>query len=572
MNRKRLTIALVVCMLLSSILLAACAKEEPSGSQETKQAAEPNESASNGGDFEASKGEAPEAKDPLGKYEEPITVTQVLGFAPPQDANTPKSTTPETNGYVTKLKEMLNIDLKYLWTVPTDQFAQKFSLSVASGELPDVMAVSQSEFEKFREDGLLADLTDAYRQYASPALKAYVEKDGGTALKMFTDADGKILGLPNYLDPYSSLQLLWIRTDWLEALNLEVPQTIEELEKVAEAFVNDDPDRNGKKDTYGITMNKALITWGFDARGPFYSMGAYPKAWVKGSDGTLVPGETQPETRKALEKLQTWYKKGILDKEFAFKDIDKVVEDVVAGKVGISFGEWWYPEWPLNLNKDGDPKAEWQAYPLPSFEGKQGIPLIPKMNVTKILVANKDIKNPEALVKMANFYEEISSPKYADENKPENGYVYNWFEPRFYNPTAIADTYKRVNEALKSKDESGLDPGDKPIYDGAVQYLAGDASKWGHYMSRVAESGGWGLTERMKAQPVVYNEFAGVPTPTQVEKGASLEKLTDETFLKIIVGSAPIAEFDKYVESWGKLGGNDIRNEVNDWYAEQSKK
>lgn len=147
MRRKWLTVALAVCILLSTILLAACAKEEPSSSQETKQTGEPNESASNGGDSEASKGEAPEAKDPLGKYEEPITVTQVLGFAPPQDANTPKSTTPETNGYVTKLKEMLNIDLKYLWTVPTDQFAQKFSLSVASGELPDVMAVNQSEFE-----------------------------------------------------------------------------------------------------------------------------------------------------------------------------------------------------------------------------------------------------------------------------------------------------------------------------------------------------------------------------------------------------------------------------------------
>jgi len=568
LKRKWLTIALASCLSLSSILMAACAKEEPNGGQETKQAAEP----SNGGDPEASKGEAAEAKDPLGKYEEPITVTQVLGFAPPQDAKTPKSTTPETNGYVTKLKETLNIDLKYLWTVPADQFVQKFALSVAAGELPDIMAVTQSEFEKFKEDGMLADLTDAYHQYASPALKDYVEKDGGTALKMFTDADGKILGLPNYLDPYSSYQLLWIRTDWLKALNLEAPQTIEELEKVAEAFVNGDPDGNGKNDTYGITMNKALISWGFDARGSFYSMGAYPKAWIKGADGKLVAGETQPETRKALEKLQSWYKKGILDKEFAFKDIDKVVEDVVAGKVGISFGEWWYPEWPLNLNKDSDPKAEWQAYPIPSFEGKPGVPLIPKMNVTKVLVANKDMKNPEALVKMANFYDEISSPKYADVNKPENGYVYNWFEPRFYNPMAIADTYKRINVALKSKDEGVLDPGDKTVYDGAIQYLAGDKSKWGTYLSRVAEDGGWGLTEKMKAQPVVYNEFAGVPTPTQVEKGASLEKLTDETFLKIIVGSAPIDEFDKYVQSWGKLGGNDIANEVNDWYAEQSKK
>ena len=194
------------------------------------------------------------------------------------------------------------------------------------------------------------------------------------------------------------------------------------------------------------------------------------------------------------------------------------------------------------------------------------------MNVTKILVANKYMKNPEALVKMANFYNELISPKYADENKPENGYVYNWYEPRFYNPTDIADTYKRINEALATKDESVLEQSDKSIYEEALAYLAGDKTKWGHYTSRVDENGGWGMTEKLKGQQVVFNEFAGVPTPTQVEKGASLEKLTDETFLKIIVGSAPITEFDKYVESWGKLGGNDITNEVNAWYAEEAKK
>lgn len=568
MRRRWLFTVLSVCLLLSLAFMAACGKE--SGSNNKQEEGPAPAPGTNG--TTSQNGEEQAAADPLGKYEEPITVTQVLGFAPPQDASTPKSTTPETNAYVTKLKEMLNIDLKYLWTVPSDQYDQKFSLSVASGDLPDIMAITQSDFEKFKEDGLLADLTEVYEKYASPNLKAFVESDGGTALRMFTDADGKILGLPNYLDPYSSLQLMWIRTDWLKNLELEVPQTFEELEKVAEAFVNNDPDQNGAPDTYGITMNKDLISWGFDARGVLYTMGSYPKAWVKDAEGKLVAGETTPETRNALETLQSWYQKGILDKEFAFKDIDKVVEDVVAGKVGIAFGEWWYPEWPLNLSKDNDPNAEWTAFPLPSYQGSPGKPLIPKANITKVLVANKKMKHPEALVKMANFYDVINSPEYADENKPANGYVYNWFEPRFYNPTDIADTFKRINEALNSGDTSKLTLSDQNLYENALAYRDGDASKWGHYTSRVDENGGWGLTEKLKSQPVVYNEFAGVPTPTQIEKGSSLEKLTDETFLKIIVGSATIAEFDKYVESWGKLGGNEITNEVNDWYSAESSK
>lgn len=564
MRRRGLATYGLAGLLVGMALMAGCS-EEGGGDAKTGPTPAAEETSSRGNDDQA-------AFDPLGKYEEPITVTQVLGFAPPQDASTPSSTTPETNAYVTKLKEMLNIDLKYLWTVPSDQYDQKFSLSVASGDLPDVMAISQSDFEKFKEDGLLADLTTAYENYASPNLKAFVEKDGGAALQLFTDEDGKILGLPNYLDPYSSLQLMWIRTDWLENLQLEVPRTFEELERVAEAFVTGDPDQNNVNDTYGITMNKDLISWGFDARGVLYTMGSYPKAWIKDVEGKLVAGETTPETREALQTLQSWYQKGILDKEFAFKDIDKVVEDVVAGKVGIAFGEWWYPEWPLNLSKDSDPKAEWAAFPLPSYKGVPGKPLIPKANITKVLVANKKMKHPEALVKMANFYDVINSPEYAEENKPTNGYVYSWFEPRFYNPTDIADTYKRINQALTTGDASQLTLSDQTLYENALAYRDGDASKWGHYTSRVDENGGWGLTEKLKSEPVVYNEFAGTPTPTQIEKGSSLDKLTDETFLKIIVGSAPIEEFDKYAESWRKLGGSEITDEVNDWYAAESGK
>ncbi|MBB3067796.1 hypothetical protein FHS14_000766 [Paenibacillus baekrokdamisoli] len=64
----------------------------------------------------------------------------------------------------------------------------------------------------------------------------------------------------------------------------------------------------------------------------------------------------------------------------------------------------------------------------------------------------------------------------------------------------------------------------------------------------------------------VSNEYFGSATETQVEKGAQLDKLLNETFVKIIMGSASIDEFDKYVKSWKALGGDDITNEVNDWY------
>ena len=71
------------------------------------------------------------------------------------------------------------------------------------------------------------------------------------------------------------------------------------------------------------------------------------------------------------------------------KDENKSVEDITAGKVGISYGEWWYPNWPLNLNVDKDPKAEWIALQIPGLDGP-GKSMVPKIRDNKLVVVNKN--------------------------------------------------------------------------------------------------------------------------------------------------------------------------------------
>ncbi|NWL89252.1 ABC transporter substrate-binding protein [Paenibacillus sp. 79R4] len=525
--------------------------------------------------------------DPLGKYPETVTVTEVLGYNPPEDPRTPQGITPEQNAYLKDMKEMLNIEVKYKWTVPSSQFEQKFSLAMASGDLPDIMELDMKNFEKLKKQDMLGDLTAAYNDYASPTLKKYMESDGGFAMSTFT-SDGKLLAIPAFEDPYLSTQILWVRKDWLDNLKLQVPTTMEELEKVALAFVKDDPDQNGKNDTYGIAMQKNIFFWGFDLRGFFNGFNAYPSvgdnqtAWIKGSDDKLIPGLIQPEVKTALGKLQEWYKNGVLDKEFALKDENKAVEDLTAGKVGISYGEWWYPNWPLNLSVDKDPKAEWIALQIPGLDGP-GNSLVPKLRSNRMYVVNKNMKNPEAAIKMINYYIEMGNKKYMEDNKAEKGYVYNWFNPRIYNPADIETIYTEVNKALDAnQEEITLDDENyksvTDVFNATKDYLAGNTEKaskgvnWGQYFSRAAKDGGWGTTRMIKEKGAyVSNEFYTLPTATQVEKGPQLDKLMQESFTKIIMG-APLDEFDKFVDSWKTLGGDKITQEVNDWYSKEAVK
>jgi putative aldouronate transport system substrate-binding protein len=563
---KRTLLSFIVIMFISSIVLAACSKnQEPESPKESS-------------DVNQEQAEDPASFDPLGKYETPVTITQVLSYRPPEEQDALKGVTPETNAYLKDLKEMMNIDLKYLWSVPMDQYAEKFSLSIASGDLPDMMMVDQATFLNFVRQGLVADLSEVYENYASPTLKRVIESDGGLALQA-TTVDGKVMGLTTSFQ--SAVQLAYIRADWLKNLNLPVPKTMEEFEAVAEAFVKNDPDMNGENDTYGFAMNKNFLVgaWAFDARGIFYSHQSYPGGWIKGQDGTLLPGEIQPGTKEALTRLQDWYKRGIIDREFALKDENKVSEDIVAGRVGITLGEWWVPNWPLNLSKDNNPNAEWIAVPLPEVGGESAKTLIsPTLNA--IMVVNKKYKQPEAAVKLANYYLEMRKPKYIDKSSPDykgadSGYIYNWFEPRFIYPNYLDDAFIAVNEALDKGQTDIQIPEDFLAAGEAAQFFneskkymdnKKDNAAWGFYYSRVAKEGGFGLSKKaLDDKQFIQNEFYGTQTPTQLERGGSLNKLMAETFTKIVMGE-DIDQFDKFVESWKTLGGNDITDEVNEWY------
>ena len=63
------------------------------------------------------------------------------------------------------------------------------------------------------------------------------------------------------------------------------------------------------------------------------------------------------------------------------------------------------------------------------------------------------------------------------------------------------------------------------------------------------------------------NLFVGAPTETMTSRMSTLEDLQDEVFTKIILGEADVDAFDKFVSDFNALGGKEITEEVNEWYA-----
>ncbi|GGF79328.1 hypothetical protein GCM10010912_25470 [Paenibacillus albidus] len=514
--------------------------------------------------------------DPFGKYSDTITIT-IGKEVDAADKSLPSGDTPENNTYTRYIKEKLNIETKIVWQAGVGKdYIQKVNLSIAGNDLPDALVVNDTQLRQMVKSNQLADLTEAYNQYASPTLKSIIDSTDGLAMKAVT-FDGKMYALPNVTAESDMQHIMWIRKDWLDKLKLEVPRTVEDLEKVAKAFVEQDPDGNGKADTIGITgpqsgglLNADFIrpnnnNYGFDP--VFGAYHSYPGFWLEGKDGKPTYGSIEPETKEALGKLRDLYAKGLIDQEMSIrKDAQELIKN---GTSGIYFGLWWAGGYgPLADAIKNNPEANWQAYTLLDKSGEFTAHMGTPSN--QYLVVRKDYKYPEAAIKMENLLlrdESSFDVSVGIGNYPlrivfapmDEMYVtYNMMKEVLAGTKTAEDMdlpgYKLLKSDAENIKKVKLEPYDKVD----IQYWDPDADigAWKRMYSTLV-----GIAPLMEPYKKTYS-LTYSQTKTMESKWATLDKLEKETFLKIIMGAAPLESFDTFVEDWKRQGGDEILAEV----------
>ncbi|WP_339203081.1 extracellular solute-binding protein [Paenibacillus sp. FSL K6-3182] len=557
MKRKGHLSIILANILVCSVVLAGCGSKDD-GIEQSGSANSGNQGT----------GEA--VIEPLGKYDPPIDVTAAKFIT--QDVVYPEGQSESKNAWEDLYKEM-GINLKYDWIVKgTDaQYFQKLNLSIASGEIPDLMMVNSSQLKQLVESDMLEDLTSVYEKYATPAVKSVFEQDK-QALQSVT-FDGKLFAIPK-TEPMIGAQtpLLWLRTDWLTKLGLSEPKTWEEVLQISNAFTTKDPDGNGKADTFGIALSKDIINGYPSLNGFLNAYGAYPRIWKKDASGNLVYGSIQPEVKSALIKLAELYKNGELDKEFGVKDGSKVAESLVGDRIGMMFGPSWASQWPLQDNKKKNGAAEWRAFPIPSVDGGNATVQMP-FGASFYYVVKKDMKHPEIAVKMANLFMEKLYGETADYLKygvDGSGItVAKYSMVDLFAPDKDINRSVNVAEAIKIGDPSKLNPEEKSTYDKIKAFEGGDLNFYGEMYQNGPEGAMMVLKKLSDEGKVIAEGYGGAPTDTMGEKKATLEKMETEIFTKIVYGAASIDQFDKFVEDWKALGGDQITQEVNEWNVSQ---
>ena len=170
------------------------------------------------------------------------------------------------------LREEHGIDLR-LSVLPSNESDQdvRIQAAAAGNSLPDLFMVSRPVLTRLVDQGLVAPVDDYYQLMPNRTAQQY----DADSIAM-TTIDGHSYGFASPGSVAKNEGLL-IRKDWLDNLGLEVPTNLDELMDVMRAFTFDDPDGNGKNDTwgYGAYIESDATLKGYPGARLFPILGAY---------------------------------------------------------------------------------------------------------------------------------------------------------------------------------------------------------------------------------------------------------------------------------------------------------
>ncbi|TDF91226.1 extracellular solute-binding protein [Paenibacillus piri] len=261
-----------------------------------------------------------------------------------------------------ELEKQLNAKLNITW-LSANNYSDKMNVTLASGDMPDLMLVENpmlSNIISTAKQGAFWDLTSKVKDY--PNLMAF-PKDSWENIKI----EGKIYGIPRARPEIGGYGIPMLRKDWLDKLNLKVPETMDDLYKVLKAFTEQDPDGNGKNDTIGFSGyvdadGLGRFTW---VRDVFNQANGW-----KVDGNQIIHPDVLPGTRDALVWLNRLYKEGLMSQDFAVMKLSQMKDQLKAGKAGM-FSESMQQSWiMLNDLRKLESKADY--LPLNYVQGPGG--------------------------------------------------------------------------------------------------------------------------------------------------------------------------------------------------------
>lgn len=242
-----------------------------------------------------------------------------------------------------EMEKRSNIHIEWE-TVDAASFEEKRNLIISGGEYPDIFmrgGFTAKDDLTYGSQGVLMPLNDLLEKYA-PNFTALME-EYPEIRKTITCADGNIYSLPNInMVKGATTFKTWINQTWLDNLNLEMPQTTEELYEVLKAFKEQDANGNGDpNDELPLAGQGKTSDGSVDLFKWFYGYWGFQKIKIQDARFDVVDGQvrympTDDRYRSMVEYVGRLWSEGLIDQDYFTTDRNQLLSKMDQGIVGYS--------------------------------------------------------------------------------------------------------------------------------------------------------------------------------------------------------------------------------------------
>lgn len=252
-----------------------------------------------------------------------------------------------------RLEEQTNVHIEWN-AIPSDQWGDKITLTMANvASLPDFIfsaGFGDSNLLKYGEQGLILPL-EQYIDAYMPNLKAVFDKYPEYR-SMSTDANGHIWALP-WIEQLGAEKtaiqtvgnMSFINKKWLDHLNLEIPETVEEFEQVLIAFRDNSADLQQTFGIEGSIIPMSCIVNDGDQDLPILinGFGEGYGDMDKGrhiavtNDLQVICAATQQGYKDGIAWLHSLYEQDLIDPEAFTQEWSTYVSKGKSGRYGVCF-------------------------------------------------------------------------------------------------------------------------------------------------------------------------------------------------------------------------------------------
>ncbi|WP_407933991.1 extracellular solute-binding protein [Aquibacillus rhizosphaerae] len=450
-------------------------------------------------------------------------------------AHTPEPPTDDSPA-LQALEEYTNTDLDITF-VPNSNYEERFNITLASGELPHILLAADKSpsFIGAVEDGAFWDLTDYVGEYENLSQMNDIVVNNSSI-------DGKIYGI--YRARPLGRMAVTIRQDWLNNLNLETPETIDDFYNVLKAFSEDDPDGNGQDDTTGMIVSEYDGPW--DIMQTWFGV---PNKWGEDEEGNLQPHFMTDEYREALDFFKKLYDEELVNEDFAVMDSGKWHDAFIDGKAGVIVDVADAAARNRNKMVESDPSMEDAVDVFGAVEGPNGLFNLPTTGYSGLFAISKTaVKTEEELKKVLEFLDKLNTEE--GQTLATNGveglhyeiedgeYVMTTDQEKLYE-------FQDLNQLLM------FIPEDRFLVEKQTEL------------------------DMKEKEVIAANEDIAVANPAEPlisevysQRGQQLDNIIKDARIKYIVGQIDEQGLDEAETLWKTSGGDEYIEEINKLYEE----